>query len=216
VATKTKRRTRLRGEERRERILDAATRLFAERGYSEASIAEIARTAGITAAVIYDHFASKAELHLTLLETQAEALMAAVGSALASAPEEPEARLRSGVDAFFAFVEQKGFAWWLLFRDPPSDPDVAAAYERIQGSATAGIAEFIRASTPASLLDDPHADRDLEMFAQLLRTAQNGLAAWWYEHPEVPRAVVVDRVMEFVWLGLERVAAGERREQDGV
>jgi AcrR family transcriptional regulator len=211
VAAKTKRRTRLRGEERRERILDAATQLFAERGYSEASIAEIARTAGITAAVIYDHFPSKAELHLTLLEAQAEALMSAVGSALASAPEEPEARLRSGVDAFFEFVEQRGFAWWLLFRDPPSDPDVAAAYDRIQGSATAGIAEFIRAATPPSLLDDPHADRDLEMFAQLLRTAQNGLAAWWYEHPEVPRAVVVDRVIEFVWLGLERVAAGERR-----
>jgi len=64
---------------------------------------------------------------------------------------------------------------------------------------------------PASLLDDPDADRDLEMIAQLLRTAQNGLAAWWYEHPDTPRAVLVDRVVEFAWLGLERVSAGERR-----
>lgn len=174
-------------------------------------MADVARAAGITPAVIYDHFSSKAELHMTLLQRQAEELMSAVGSALESAPEDPEARLRAGVDAFFSFVEQQGFAWWLLFRDPPSDPDIAAAYGRIQQGATAGIAEFIRAAAPTSFLDDPEADRDLEMIAQLLRTAQNGLAAWWYEHPQTPRAVLVDRVVEFAWLGLERVAAGERR-----
>ena len=121
-------------------------------------------------------------------------------------------RLRAGVDAFFRFVEQRGFAWWLLFRDPPSQPHIAAAYGRIQTDATAGIAAFLRDSAPAELMRRPDAERDLEMFAQLLRTAQNGLAAWWYEHPETPRADLVDRVMEFAWLGLERLAGGERVE----
>jgi len=75
-----------------------------------------------------------------------------------------------------------------------------------------GIAAFLRDSAPAELMRRPDAERDLEMFAQLLRTAQNGLAAWWYEHPETPRADLVDRVMEFAWLGLERLAGGERVE----
>lgn len=176
---------------------------------------DVARAAGITPAVIYDHFSSKAELHMTLLQSQAEELMSTVGSALESAAEDPEARLRAGVDAFFRFVEQRGFAWWLLFRDPPTDPEIAAAYGRIQQDATAGIAVFIRATAPSSLLDDPDAERDLEIFAQLLRTAQNGLAAWWYQNPGTPRAVLVDRVVEFAWLGLERVAAGERRPLQG-
>lgn len=172
-------------------------------------MAAIAAAAGITPAVIYDHFSSKAELHITLIESQAGKVLASVGSALVGAPDDLRERLRVGVDAFFAFVEQNGFAWWLLFRDPPTEPAVAAAYERIQQTATSGIAAFIKHDAPRALLDRPDADRDIEMFAQLLRTAQNGLAAWWYDHRDVPRAVLVDRVVEFCWVGLERVAAGE-------
>ena len=207
-------RQRLSREERRERILDGALEVFATRGYGEASMGEVARAAGITQAVIYDHFASKAELHTTLMESQAEALLTTVAEAVAAAPEDPEERLRAGADAFFRFVEQREFAWWLLFRDPPTDPDVAAAYGRIQRDATAGIAAFLREAAPDDLLDSPDAERDLEMFAQLLRSAQNGLAAWWYEHRDVPRSVLVDRVVEFAWIGLERVAGGERRSRD--
>jgi AcrR family transcriptional regulator len=204
------RRQRLSAEERRGRILQGALEVFAERGYQEASMAAIATAAGITPAVIYDHFSSKAALHMTLLESHADKLLTSVGSALARAPVDLEERLRVGVDAFFAFVEHDGFAWWLLFRDPPTDPAVAAAYERIQRGATNGIAAFIRDAAPRKLRDQPDAERDFEMFAQLLRTAQNGLAAWWYEHHEIPREVLVDRVVEFCWVGLERVAAGER------
>jgi hypothetical protein len=37
-----------------------------------------------------------------------------------------------------------------------------------------------------------------------------GLAFWWYEHREVPRDVIVERMLDLFWIGLERVAAGER------
>jgi AcrR family transcriptional regulator len=208
-------RRRISAEERRGRILDGALQVFARRGYEGASMVAIAEAGGITPAVIYDHFASKAELHVTLLEAQADELMSAVGTALAEGPDTLGGRMRAGVDAFFAFVEQRGFAWWLLFRDPPSDPAIAEVYGRIQSEATAGIAGMLREWAPPGLLDQPHAERDLEMFAQLLRTAQNGLAAWWYEHPDTPREALVDRVMEFAWLGLERVASGERHAPRG-
>jgi AcrR family transcriptional regulator len=205
-----KRQRRLRAEERRERILEGALQVFAERGYEEASMTAIAKAAGISPAVIYDHFASKAELHMTLMGWKAETLLASVGAAVASAPDDLKGRLRAGVDAFFAFAEGQNFGWWLLFRDPPTDPGVADAYARVQQGANMGIAAFLRESAPAELLDDPDAERDLEMFAQLLRTAQNGLAAWWYDHREIPREVLVDRVVEFCWIGLERVVSGER------
>jgi AcrR family transcriptional regulator len=207
-------RKRLRAEERRERILEGALQVFAQRGYQEASMTAIAKAAGISPAVIYDHFASKAELHTTLLEWQAQTLLESVGAALASAPDDPRERLRIGVDAFFGFAQKQGFGWWLLFRDPPTDPAVAATYGRIQHGATLGIAALLREATPPELLADPDAERDLEMFAQLLRTAQNGLAAWWYDNQHVPREVLVDRVVEFCWIGLERVVAGERADRD--
>lgn len=98
----------------------------------------------------------------------------------------------------------------MLFRDPPTDPAILATYREIHRRATAGIAVFLQTNAPQGLLDDPGSERDAEMFAELLKMAQNGLAAWWYEHREVPREQLVDRVMEFCWTGLERVAAGER------
>jgi len=184
--------------------------VFAERGYQEASMIEIARTAGITPAVIYDHFASKAELQITLLERQTEELLVFVGTAVAGEFENTGERIRVGVDAFFTFVEENPYAWRMLFRDPPTDPAILSTYRRIHQQATAGIALFLKASAPPALLDDPQADRDLEMFAEMLKMAQNGLAVWWYDHRDVPRRELVDRVLEFCWLGLERFAAGER------
>lgn len=214
MAAPAKRR-RLSAEERREHILRAGMEVFAERGYQEASMIEIARAAGITPAVIYDHFSSKAELQITLLERQTEELLVFVGAAVAGDFEEMEERIRVGVDAFFTFVEEHPYAWRMLFRDPPTDPAILSTYRRIHQQATAGIALFLRASAPPSLLQDPAADRDLEMFAEMLKMAQNGLAVWWYEHREVPRRELVDRVLEFCWIGFERIAAGERIRPQG-
>jgi AcrR family transcriptional regulator len=210
VAAPPKPRRRLSADERREHILRAGMEVFAERGYQEASMVEIARAAGITPAVIYDHFASKAELQISLLEGQTEELLTFVGAAVAGEFEDMAEQIRVGVDAFFTFVEEHPYAWRMLFRDPPTDPAILSTYRRIHQQATAGIALFLRASAPPDLLKGPDADRDLEMFAEMLKMAQNGLAVWWYEHRDVPRRELVDRVLEFCWLGFERIAAGER------
>lgn len=204
---------RLSAEQRRELILSGAIEIFAERGYEGASIGEIARAGGITAAVIYDHFPSKAELQIELLERQTNELLGFVGSALQDAPEDLGARMRVGVDAFFRFVEEHRFAWRMLFRDPPSDPRVAEAYRRLEDQATGGISVFIEAGAKDALAGEKDPGQAIEIFAELVKASQNGLASWWYEHPEVPREEIVDRLLEFCWTGLERIAAGEVRTQ---
>jgi hypothetical protein len=42
------------------------------------------------------------------------------------------------------------------------------------------------------------------------------LALWWDEHPEVPRATLLDSAMAFCWLGLGRIRDGERATGIGV
>src|SRR4051812_2948452 len=210
MAAPAKPRRRLSAEERREHILRAGMEVFAERGYQEASMVEIARVAGITPAVIYDHFASKAELQITLLERQTEELLAFVASAVAGDFDDMAARFRAGVDAFFGFVEEHPYAWRMLFRDPPTDPAILSTYRRIHQQATAGIALFLRASAPPELLRGAAPDAAREILGEMLKMAQNGLGFWWYEPRAVPRRELVDRVLEFCWLGFERIAAGER------
>jgi AcrR family transcriptional regulator len=52
---------------RRKQILDAATRVFAEKGFHRATIKDIARVAGIADGTIYTYFASKTEVLLGIL-----------------------------------------------------------------------------------------------------------------------------------------------------
>ncbi|HYM16771.1 MAG TPA: TetR family transcriptional regulator [Dehalococcoidia bacterium] len=57
-----------RGPLTRTQILDAALRLFSERGFARTSVRDIAQAAGITDAAIYYHFASKRDLFEALIE----------------------------------------------------------------------------------------------------------------------------------------------------
>src|SRR5215218_5436008 len=123
-------RRRLSGSERRRAILDAGMRVFAERGYERASMREIARSAGITTPVIYDHFSSKRELQTALLGEQEAALRIHQGR---ERELEPGADLaRALIDDFFSWVESHPYAWRMLFHDTPSDPQVLAAQRGAQ------------------------------------------------------------------------------------
>jgi len=66
------RRAGVSAEETRAQLLDAASRVFAERGYDGASIADITRASGLSSGAIYAHFGSKAELFAAVLEMQGE------------------------------------------------------------------------------------------------------------------------------------------------
>ena len=184
--------------------------MFAQRGYADASMTAIADAAGITPAVIYDHFDSKAQLQITLLERETAEMLGAVAGALRDAPADPGARLRVGVEAFLRFVAEHPFAWRVIFRDPPMDPEVATAYRRLGREVTGSIGPLIQASAPPGMFEGPGGDQRVELFARMLKDTLSSVAFWWFEHREVEREALVDLVLEFVWLGLERVAAGER------
>src|SRR5215813_7907054 len=60
-------RTRMRGEERREFILNRAKEVFARSGYADASTGELARASEVTEPMLYKHFGSKKGLFLAVL-----------------------------------------------------------------------------------------------------------------------------------------------------
>ena len=80
MAAPTKR--RLTAEERRSGILDAALAVFSQRGYHDSSIDDIASEAGVSKALIYEHFASKQELYGDLIARNARELTQRLAGAL--------------------------------------------------------------------------------------------------------------------------------------
>ena len=192
-------RKRLSAPERRALIMEAAARVFAERGYSGASMTDIAAAAGIAPSVIYDHFPSKRDLHLELLSGHIRQLIEAT---TLDAEGSVEAVVRRGTEAFFSFVEQHPYAWRMLFRDPPADAQIAALHAQIHRQGAAAIAGLVHRAPAADLPAGIPRERADEMLAQAIKSSNDGLAAWWYEHPEVPREQVIAVAIALCWRGL--------------
>lgn len=209
VATGKPKRRRLKAGARRERILEAATRVFAEQGYERASFGAIAELAGISRPVVYDHFSSKEELHLLLLERERDRILEYVKIELERA-EEPADRVARALDAFFAYVESHPYAWRMLFREAAGEPKVADAQQRIQAEAHLAVATLLARERGNRILTGRGAQLRLEMLAALWGAAANGLARWWYDQRDVPRQELVAASMDALWLGAERLREGER------
>lgn len=203
-------RRRIGSDARRQLIIEAALEVFAERGYHAASLGEIARRAGVTKPVLYDHFSSKRDLHLWLLEQQRDALFEHTRQHLTGAGTAAE-RVERAVDAVFAYVETHPFAWRLLFRESTGEPEIVEAHRRIQQQASEAIVKTLIADAAVAVADDEDdRERTAAALGELLGGGMRGVARWWYDHREMPRERLVRLVMDVYWLGLERLRAQTR------
>ena len=201
-------RRRLSAQARRELIEEAAGELFAQRGYGATSIDEIARRSGVTAPVVYDHFASKLELHRRLLERHYAELRELWRGQLAG--EDPvELRIPRAIDAWFAYVEAHPYAWRMLFRDTTGEPEIQAVHAEVIAASRAAITPLFLAQPGVRELTGADGDA-LDMAWEVTRAVLQGLALWWYEHQHVPRAQILATAMNALWIGLERLQQGER------
>src|SRR5919106_1127167 len=135
-------RSRMSAADRREAILDAARGAFAEGGFHATSLDAVAERAGVSKALIYEHFASKRELYVAMLEMHVEELVERISGAVAGA-EPGEPRMQAGLEAFFGFVEERRGAWRIMFRDA-DDPDVAVRLDLLPDEGAAAVAPPVR------------------------------------------------------------------------
>ena len=69
-------------------LVEAATELFAARGFTETSIDDVAAVAGMTKGAVYHHFAGKAALFEAVFSAQETAVHERLGAALDGAPDQ--------------------------------------------------------------------------------------------------------------------------------
>jgi AcrR family transcriptional regulator len=189
MATRPKR--RLPAAERRELIMNSAGRLFGERGYSHATLDEIAAAADVTKPVLYRHFDSKKGLYMALLERHRDDLPKFIERVPPDLPM--DRRIEAILETWFAYVEEYGYAWKMLFRDSGGGPEIAALRQASQDRAREVLAAFIRAQQDTGI-----PEREVMPLAEFIRAAGAGLALWSLEHPEVPRADLVAAVRRVV------------------
>ena len=88
----------------KEKIVEAALRLFAENGYHKTSISQIAKEAGVSKGLTYNYFKSKEELLLFIIDEATNEMLSVSGDL---SPElSYEDTLRETLEQFIAFLKE--------------------------------------------------------------------------------------------------------------
>jgi AcrR family transcriptional regulator len=196
---------------REEQLLEKAEKVFAMQGYQGTSIEDIARAAGVTRPVVYDHFGSKENIYLACVRRARDELERLFDEAAATS-DSPRDRLWSGINAYLEFVERHGRAWDVLFGQGGAVTGSAGEELLRQRFATVDrIAELFRsfASSVTSRVDETA----IQAFAHALSGSGEQLAKWWRQNPQLTREQVAGFHMAFVWVGLQQLI--ERSRNDG-
>jgi AcrR family transcriptional regulator len=183
---------RLAADERRLLIEDAATQLFAARGYVATTVEDIVNQAGVTKPILYRHFESKQDLVMTLLERHRDELAAAPLDVLLATGDRPFAeRLDAMLDAWFDYVDAHPFVR-LLLHDSTDDSAVAELVQELHSRQRAADVALLREFAPHI------PERELAPLGELIRSALSSLALWRMDHPDVNRADITDALRRVI------------------
>lgn len=164
--------------ERRDLVLRAGGREFGRRGYDGARIGDIAAAAGVTKPIVYRHFDSKKGLYLALLRKHETDLPTFVAEGGATSPE-------GILEVWLDYVRENSHAWLMLFRDHSGDEEIRTVRAQVSVTARHVLAAFVGQRRPDL---DP---AEVEPMAEMLTSGLAGLALWWIDRPDTPKAVVL-------------------------
>lgn len=170
--------------ERELQMLEAAARLFGEKGFEATSMDDVAHACGVTKPMVYSYFESKEGLYSAMIHRAGTHLV----SAFLDIGQEPDParRLKMSLQVFLEFVERYGPSWRMVFSQPPSGVkalDAIAGYrQQIMQAAIYTLARFRPPGT-----DGATARALVEPYAHALLGAGEAVAQWWLHHPEKTR-----------------------------
>lgn len=149
-----------RAASKREAIITAAERLFAERGYDASSTARIAQEAGVPSGLVFYHFPSKLDLLLAIVHERPEPSQV---SAVSVHNKPIRARLRQATRALAEELERNRYSRVIVFRESHSHPEIANRASELFSEATAAVAHVL--ADGDDVIDDP---RQVRAAAELI------------------------------------------------
>ncbi len=156
-------------EQRREHLLDATLTVILERGYSGVSIEAVARAAGVTRPVVYDHFPNLARLLRELVEREERYALAQLQHVFPEQVDslEPDALLIAGVRRFLDAVASRPATWRLILLPPEGTP--ISVRELIDTNRARALARMEQLVRWALLRPELPSELDVELTARAIR-----------------------------------------------
>ncbi|MFD6059897.1 TetR/AcrR family transcriptional regulator [Rhodococcus wratislaviensis] len=179
---------------RKRAILDAAERLFAERGFHAVGMVSLGAAAGITGGAIYRHFTSKHEILGALFEEASAELVERLGPWRGNAREELEALVDAHLD--FTLARRSLALIWLYEQRSLSSAHRAAFLRRRERYLKRWV----------DVLERIHPETPREALVAAMNAAQSGLMSVALLPESERPSVVRDTVRSQVLAGIEALS----------
>lgn len=193
---KSEPKSRLPRDERRAQLLVAALEIFTASGYHAASMDEIAERASVSKPVLYQHFPSKLDLYLAVLDLHIDSLVFAIQKAIASTRDNRN-RVKATIEAYFGFIEGEGEAFRLLFESDMSvEPQVRERLERMSYDCAVAVSAVISADTGLPK------DESMILAIGLIGCAQITARHWLEKGGKIDRTQASTLIASLLWRGI--------------
>jgi len=187
---------RLPRDERRAQLLVAALEVFTAAGYHSAAMDEIADRANVSKPVLYQHFPSKLDLYLAVLDMHIDSLVFAIQKAIAS-NRENSSRVAATVEAYFGFIDSEGEAFRLLFEsDMNLEPQVRERLNRMTYDCAAAVSAVISIDTGLGK------EESMMLAVGIIGTVQTTARHWLDRDGKIDRQRATELVMNLIWRGI--------------
>lgn len=155
--------------QRREQLIDAALEVILERGYARISIEAIARAAGITRPVVYDHFPNLNRLLHAVIEREERISLEQLAQVVPEDPgDQPPGELLSrGLTRFLEAVRTRPATWRIILLPLEGTPPIVR--QHVEAGRSRVLERIERLVQWALERNELHADLDVELTARAIR-----------------------------------------------
>lgn len=194
-------------EETRAKLLDAAAKVFAEKGYSNASMDDVAAEAGMTKGALYWNFDGKEQLFHALLEERIYGPLRGLVEFTRTVDVEGDPAAQAGA-VMQALADQPGLLaigyehWLSAHRDPQRRAEQADLWRTMRDA----LGESLKLR--AQKLGAPAFDLSPERVATAYIGLAHGFGLWRLIDPEIGDGDLYSEVIELIYVGLYARALG--------
>jgi len=185
--------------DRRSNIMMAGLEIFSEKGFHATAMDDIAERAGISKPILYQHFASKQDLYLGVMDERVDVLVAQVSNAIDSTTGN-QARLEAAIACYFRLVDDADRGYRLIFEsDFTTNHDVRARVEDVVAQVSRVVGTEVMRQTGMSM-----GEANI-LAGGLCGMAQAAAWRWLRLGRPIPMEQAVAQTLNLAWNGLGAV-----------
>ncbi len=191
-----------RRQQTREYLLRAAADVFAERGFHEATLDEVAAAAGFTKGAVYSNFKNKEDLFLALVEDAYARDMAAIKETLEASDVPPEARLGDFVQMMrgeMEYLPNLGALYLEFHLYALRNPTARERLNELERADVRAIADIIESERTQREIE---LDEPVERTARIIVALFRGISMMRTSDPEMAGEDLLEGAIAFVSRGL--------------